>query len=87
MPQPSARRAGRRPSGGERVFSDDVGRLWSASFTTEGTGAGAVVFACISDSRQPVRAIAMDGAHRLKEASDDLLRTWLREAPRIGRLT
>jgi hypothetical protein len=86
MPHPSARRAARR-SGGERVFSDDDGRLWSASFTREGNGAGAVVFSCISDSRQPVRAIAMDGAHRLKDAADDTLRTWLRDAPRIGRLT
>lgn len=86
MPHPSARRAARR-SGGERVFSDDDGRLWSASYTKEGSGAGAVVFACISDSRQPVRAIAMDGAHRLKDATDDALRTWLRDAPRIGRLT
>ena len=86
MPQPSARRAGRR-SGGERVFSDDDGRLWSASFAREGTGAGAVVFSCISDSRQPVRAIALETAQPLIDATDDLLRDWLRDAPRIGRLT
>ena len=86
MPQPTARRA-RRRSGGERVFSDDDGRLWSASFTREGTGAGAVVFACISDSRQPVRALALEGAQPLTDATDDALRAWLRDAPRIGRLT
>ena len=87
MPHPTARRAARRSSGGERVFSDDDGRLWGASFTREGTGAGAVVFACISDSRQPVRAIALEGAQPLSDATDEQLRDWLRGAPRIGRLT
>ena len=87
MRHPTARRAARRSSGGERVFSDDDGLLWSASFAREGTGAGAVVFSCISDSRQPVRAIALEGAQPLAEATDDLLRDWLRDAPRIGRLT
>lgn len=87
MPHPTARRAARRSSGGERVFSDDDGRLWSASFTREGTGAGAVVFSCISDSRQPVRAMALESAQPLTDATDDTLRGWLRDAPRIGRLT
>ena len=86
MPQPSARRAGRR-SGGERVFSDDDGRLWSASFARESTGANTVIFSYISDSRQPVRAIALETAQPLIDATDDLLRDWLRDAPRIGRLT
>jgi hypothetical protein len=34
-----------------------------------------------------VRALAVDAAFRIGEVSDDTLRAWLREAPRIGRLT
>ena len=86
MPYPIARRPARRSSGGERVFSDDDGRLWSASHT-RGADGGAIVFACISDSRQPVRAIAMEPGGRLGDATDEVLRAWLRDAPRIGRLT
>ena len=85
MPYSTARRPVRRSSGGERVFSDDEGRLWSASHTRGPDGA-ALVFACISDSRQPVRAIALEPNARVSEASDDTLRAWLRDAPRIGRL-
>ena len=85
MSQPTTRRGARRSSGGERVFSDDAGLLWSASQSREPHGA--VVFACISDSRQPVRAIALEGAQPLTDATDDALRAWLRDAPRIGRLT
>ena len=87
MPHPTAGRAARRSSGGERVFNDESGRLWSASLTEEAEPASAIVFACISDSRQQVRAIARDAGQRLDEASDDELRGWLRDAPRIGRLT
>jgi len=86
MPIPGTRRPQRRSSGGERVFADDIGRLWSASYTREAEG-GAVVFACISDSRQPVRAIAADASLHFPEVADDTLRAWLRDAPRIGRLT
>ena len=84
MAQPTTRRGARRFSGGERVFSDDAGLLWSASQSREPHGA--VVFACISDSRQPVRALALAAGERIAEASDDTLREWLRDAPRIGRL-
>lgn len=84
MPHPYPRRSSRRPSGGERVFADDVGRLWSASYTR---GSGALVFACISDSRQSVRAIEIEQNIRLAEADDNDLRRWLRDAPRIGRLS
>lgn len=80
----STTRPRRRPSGGERVFADDTGRLWSASLADD--VAGAVVFACISDSRQAVRAIAVDATLHLADVSDETLRAWLREAPRIGRL-
>ena len=86
MPEPSTRKPPRRKSGGERVFADDAGLLWSAS-NAPGSAAGAVVFSCISDSRQSVRAIQVESAVALAEADDELLRTWLREAPKIGRLT
>ncbi len=46
-----------------------------------------MVFACISDSRQPVRAIAVDTLFQMVDVADERLREWLREAPRIGRLT
>lgn len=83
MPQ-TRRHPPRRPSGGERVFADDLGLLWSALHTR---GEGAVVFACISDSRQANRAIAAETGLWLADVSDDTLRAWLREAPRICRLT
>jgi hypothetical protein len=44
------------------------------------------VFTCISDSRQTVRAIAVPVGFAMSDAADDVLRTWLREAPRMGRL-
>ena len=77
----------RRPSqGGGRVFADDAGRLWNAS-PARGTPDGAVVFACISDSRASSRAIAIAAEVRVADVADDVLRAWLRDAPRIGRLT
>lgn len=75
----------RRPSGGERVFADDEGRLWSAAPVSGSDGA--VVFTCISDSRQSVRAIALEANQHLADVADETLREWLREAPRMGRLT
>ena len=84
MPHPSPRRPS-RPLEGQRVFADDQGLLWSASFT--GNGGGAVEFSCIGDARRAVRAIAVDAALTMAEISDDRLRAWLRDAPRIGRLT
>ena len=88
MPHPTTR-SRRRPSGGERVFSDDGGLLWSASHRNQPKHADddVVVFACISDSRQSVRAMAVDASFRIADVSDDTLREWLRAAPRIGRLT
>jgi hypothetical protein len=80
----STTRPPRRPSGGERVFADDVGRLWSASHVR--TEEPAVVFSCISDSRQAARALAVDASFRIADVSDETLRAWLREAPRMGRL-
>jgi hypothetical protein len=45
------------------------------------------VFTCISDSRQTARAIAVPVGFALADAGDDVLRAWLREAPRMGLLT
>jgi hypothetical protein len=97
MPSPLPPRPPRRPSGSERVFADDVGRLWSAALhaplpaprhaASRGEPA-ALVFACISDARQPQRAIALDAAAEVApaDAADDALRGWLREAPAMGLL-
>jgi len=46
-----------------------------------------VEFSCIGDARRAVRAIAVDAMLTMAEISDDRLRAWLRDAPRIGRLT
>ena len=77
----------RRPAqGGARVFADDAGHLWNASHAT-GTVDAAVVFTCISDSRQTARAIAVPVSFAMTDAGDEILRAWLREAPRMGLLT
>ena len=78
----------RRGSGGERVFSDARGTLWSASYS-KGVGIGeeAVVFACVSDARQSVRAISAAPDLIFADVPDDTLREWLENAPKIGRLT
>ncbi len=85
MPHPAPRRPSFPPLEGQRVFPDDDGILWSASFT--GSGGGAVEFSCIGDARRAVRAIAVEAALTMAEINDDRLRAWLRDAPRIGRLT
>lgn len=81
MPRLSSRSTTYRPSGGERVFADDMGRLWSAAHTGE-----AIVFTCVSDGRQSGRAIAVPLAMLDDSVSDDTLRAWLHAAPRIGTL-
>ena len=87
MPRLQASKPTPRGSGGERVFSDPEGRLWSASFTKGAAREGAIVFACISDSRHSVRAIAAEPDLIFADVPDDALRDWLKDAPRIGRLT
>lgn len=82
MPRVSARSTTYRPSGGERVFADDRGRLWSAAPTGD-----AIVFTCISDGRQSGRAIAVDLAMLDHSVGDETLRAWLSAAPRIGTLS
>ncbi len=80
MPRLSGRNRS-RPSGGERVFADDKGKLWSAAHAGE-----AIVFSCISDGRESTRAIAVDLAKLDASVGDDTLRAWLKAAPRIGTL-
>lgn len=82
MPKLSTRSTTNRPSGGERVFSDELGRLWSAANT-----GNAVIFTCITDGRQSGRAIAIDYSMMADDVGDETLRAWLSAAPRIGRLT
>ncbi len=86
MPKSTTRRAPVRPSGGERVFTDDQGRLWSAALDLRDDPGGALVFRCISDGRQSVRALAVDPP-AFRDALDDALRAWLGNAPRIGILS
>ena len=85
MPRPSPRNAPKRSSGAERLFSDTAGRLWSAAFP--GSTQEALVFSCLSDAREPTRAIAAPPRFRLTDTNDDDLRQMLAEAPEVGRLT
>jgi len=94
MPYSLPHRAPRRRSGGDRVFADDAGRLWSVALQAPlpppprpEAATAALVFACISDAREPSRAIALDPAlGAAVDAADDTLRGWLREAPAVGML-
>lgn len=86
MPKTPTSRTPLRPSGGERVFTDDHGRLWSAALDQRDDPSGALVFRCISDGREAVRALAVDPP-AFREALDDVLRAWLGSAPRIGVLS
>ena len=86
MPGISSHLPPSRPSGGERVFTDDQGRLWSAALDQRDEPGGALVFRCISDGRQSARALTVDPL-ALREALDDALRGWLGAAPRIGVLS
>ena len=84
MPRPSSRNVPPRSSGSERLFSDTAGRLWSAAFS--GQRQDALLFSCLSDAREPTRALAAPPRFRLAEATDDDLRRMLNEAPEVGRL-
>ena len=86
MPGISSHHPPFRPSGGERVFTDDQGRLWSAALDQRDDPEGALVFRCISDGRQSARALTVDPL-AIREAVDDALRGWLTAAPRIGVLS
>lgn len=86
MPRLSNKEPNTRPSGGERVFTDDAGRLWSAATHRDDQGV-TVVFTCINDGRQSGRAIVIDLSQEVADVGDEILRAWLEAAPRIGRLT
>lgn len=86
MPRLTTREQNLRPSGGERVFTDSSGRLWSAITTTDDHGV-TVVFTCITEGRQSGRAIVIDLSQEVGDVGDETLRGWLEAAPRIGRLT
>ena len=70
-----------RPSGGERVFADEKGGLWSAAHAGE-----VIIFSCISDGRNSGRAIVVNLARLDSSVEDETLRAWLNAAPRIGTL-
>ena len=73
MQRATIRIAPNRRSGGERVFTDDEGRLWSAALEQRDALDGALVFRCISDGRQSVRALFVDphGSLSGRDAVDD----------------
>jgi len=86
MPRLSNRQHDTRPSGGERVFTDANGRLWSAASHTDPNGV-TVIFTCINDGRQSGRAILVELQNdEVGDVEDETLRAWLEAAPRIGRL-
>ena len=86
MPRLSNRQKDIRPSGGERVFTDASGRLWSAISQSSDQGV-TVVFTCITEGRHSARAISIDRSQEVGDVGDETLRAWLEAAPRIGRLT
>jgi hypothetical protein len=86
MPRLSNKELNLRPSGGERVFTDPSGRLWSAASHKDDEGV-TVVFTCINDGRQTGRAILIELPQEVGDVEDETLRAWLEAAPRIGRLT
>lgn len=76
----------RRSSGSERIFEDETSRLWSAGHMVTPGGSDAVVFTCLSDPREAVRAVALDAEVPLTEAGSSQLRMLLDAAPRLGKL-
>ncbi len=76
----SAKSAAQRPSATVRVFADAIGRLWSAA-----ASGGVIVFNCATETRRAARAIEVE-LTTLDSVSDDALRAWLEQAPRIGTL-
>jgi hypothetical protein len=87
MPRLTKRSLDLRPSGGDRVFTDADGRLWSAATHADDRNGVTVIFTCITDGRQSGRAILVELPQEDGDPGDELLRAWLEAAPRIGRLT
>jgi hypothetical protein len=82
----SVRAKQRESSGSERIFEDGSRRLWSAGQRVTPQGSEALVFTCLSDAREAMRAVALDVEVPLTEAGSDRLRVLLSGAPRLGRL-
>jgi hypothetical protein len=82
----SARRKLRRESGSERIFEDVARRIWSAGHAATPAGSEAVVFTCLSDAREAIRAVALDVEVPLTDEGSDRLRLLLEHAPRLGKL-
>jgi hypothetical protein len=82
----SLRYRSRRHSAEDHVFGDDERRLWNAAVSWHGTE-WAVVFACITDARQPIRVLAVSDDARGADLTEELLRRWLASAPRLGPLS
>ena len=73
-------------SGTERIFEDSLRRIWSDGQNNTPTGTEALVFTCLSDPRQAVRAVTLDAEVPLTDAGSDKLRMLLDVAPPLGRL-
>ena len=71
-----------------RVFGAADGALWGASLETglSGEDAAVLVFTCMSEARQGVRAITIEPPVELRDLTDDALRQWLAVAPRVKKL-
>jgi hypothetical protein len=82
----SLRQRPRRHFAEDHVFADDVSRLWNAAMSRHGRE-WAVVFACITDARQPIRVLAVSDDARGGEHTEEMLREWLANAPRLGPLS
>jgi hypothetical protein len=65
-----------------REFADGSGKLWSAVLQGD-----ALIFTAIGVTRGRTRAIAVDLTTLDGSVTDDALRAWLEEAPRIGTLS
>ena len=65
-----------------REFTDGSGKLWSAALQGD-----ALIFTAIDVIRGGTRAITVDLTTLHDSVSDETLRAWLDEAPRIGTLS
>lgn len=81
MTKLSASGAAKRPNATVRVFADESGRLWSAAVSGD-----VLVFNCVTETRGAARAIVAELTALDDSVSDDALRAWLEQAPRIGPL-
>lgn len=71
------------------MFAAPDGRLWRASVGPGPTGPDSLVlvFTCMAEARRAVRAIAIGSTVRLRELTDDALRSQLESAPPVADLS